>query len=372
MRSLLIIAGLLSWTHSAQAHTASTAYLWLSTDVQTNHLKGEWHVALRDLQRLLPLDMNENGIITGRELKAQSLIIQKTLKPTLHIAGCSLTMETVLADTHLGEAYAVIYFSACLEQPLPVSFTLYYQALFAQDSLHRAIVYWQDNPYLLSPEHPQQILSVKISPKKKPWQTISIYFQQGIWHIWIGFDHWLFLLTLLLPAVLIYHSSKWRAVERFKPAFTAILKIVTAFTLAHSITLSLTVLGWLSLPTYGVESLIALSVILVALNNLYPIVNHRRWLLAFGFGLLHGFGFASALVELGLSQHTLGLSLLGFNLGVEIGQLLIVLVYFPIAYSLRHTFFYQWFFLRIGSISVALLASVWLFERIFNVTLTLY
>ena len=373
MRPLLIIFSLLSWASFASAHTASTAYLWLSTDTETSYIKGEWHVAIRDLVRLLPqLDRDEDHIITGRELKSQSLVIQKRLKPYLKIAGCKLKMHNILVDAHLGETYAVMYFSACREQTFPALLTLNYDALFAQDSLHRAIIYWQKNPYLFSPEHSQQTLHFNTSSEQNNWQTVFIYIQQGIWHIWIGLDHWLFLLTLLLPAVLIYKHSKWQAVDKFKPAFNELLKIVTAFTIAHSITLSATILGKLTLLNDSVESLIALSVIIVALNNLYPFINQRRWALAFGFGLLHGFGFASALTELGLSQQSLGLSLVGFNIGVELGQLAIVLGYFPCAYLLRHTLFYQWFFLRIGSISVAILACFWLFERIFNITLILY
>ena len=369
MRTLLIIFSLYGWTSLASAHTASTAYLWLSTDTETNQIKGEWHVALRDLVRLLPqLDGNEDRIITGGELKAQHLAIQKRLKPHLKITGCALTMHNILVDHHLGDAYAVMYFSACQKQTLPASLTLHYDALFAQDSLHRAIVYWKETPYLFSPENSQQILPFNTSSKQTFWQTIFIYMQQGIWHIWKGFDHWLFLLTLLLPAVLIYKRPKWQAVDQFKPAFHEVLKIVTAFTVAHSITLSLTILCNLALPSNTIESLIALSVIIVALNNLYPFMNQRRWALAFGFGLLHGFGFAGALIELGLSQQLLGFSLIGFNIGVELGQLAIVLGYFPFAYYLRHRFIYQWFFLRIGSISVALLACFWLFERIFNIT----
>ena len=372
MRTVLILLSLLCGTPIISAHTASTAYLWLSTEIQTGHLRGEWHVALRDLVRLMPLDINQDKIISGRELKAQSLLIQKTLSPTLKIEHCTIQMQDVLVDTHLGETYAVLRFKACINTLIPHSLTVHYHALFPQDNLHRAILYWKDTPYLLSPKQTQQNLDLNPSAKTNRWQILSTYIQQGIWHIWIGFDHWLFLLTLLLPAVLNYQRPNWQAVEQFKPALIELLKIVTAFTIAHSLTLSFTVLSSFNIPIYGVESLIALSVILVALNNLYPIINQRRWALAFGFGLLHGFGFASALLELGLSQNSLGLSLLGFNLGVELGQLTIVFIYFPLAYVLRNTQIYQWFFLRIGSGFVALLATIWLFERIFNVPFTVY
>ena len=99
------------------------------------------------------------------------------------------------------------------------------------------------------------------------------------------------------------------------------LKVVTAFTLAHSITLSLAALQVISLPSRLVESTIALSVVVAALNNLRGTIERRRWVMAFVFGLIHGFGFASVLADLGLPQGALVLALVGFNLGVELGQM---------------------------------------------------
>jgi len=136
-----------------------------------------------------------------------------------------------------------------------------------------------------------------------------------VWHIWIGFDHILFLLSLLLPAVLAFGGGRWQAVERFAPAFWDVFKIVTSFTVAHSITLSLAALGVISLPSRLVESAIATSVVLAALNNVFPLVHGRRWMVAFFFGLVHGFGFASVLRDLGLPQNALLIALVGFNLG---------------------------------------------------------
>ncbi|MEO7557455.1 MAG: HupE/UreJ family protein, partial [Gammaproteobacteria bacterium] len=142
-----------------------------------------------------------------------------------------------------------------------------------------------------------------------------------------------------------------------------------AFTLAHSITLSLAVLSIVQLPSRFVETTIAASIVLAALNNIFPLVQKRLWLVAFGFGLIHGFGFASVLVDLGLLKQALLLSLVGFNVGVEIGQLSIVSVFLPLAYVLRRSWFYQRFILALGSLAIAGLALVWLMERAFNLTL---
>jgi hypothetical protein len=110
------------------------------------------------------------------------------------------------------------------------------------------------------------------------------------------------------------------ALRTLKAALVDVLKIVTAFTLAHSLTLTLAALGALSLPSRLVESAIAASVILAALNNLWPLVHRWRALVAFTFGLIHGFGFASVLADLGLPRGALVLSLVGFNVGVELGS----------------------------------------------------
>ena len=164
---------------------------------------------------------------------------------------------------------------------------------------------------------------------------------EGVWHIWIGFDHILFILSLLLPSVLVYRDRQWRPAPKPAPVFWDVLKVVTAFTVAHSITLSLAALGVLSLPSRLVESTIAASVVLAALNNLRPLVLGRRWLVAFCFGLIHGFGFASVLADLGLPQDALLLALVGFNLGVEVGQLCIVIAFLPLAFLARGSLLYR-------------------------------
>ena len=135
------------------------------------------------------------------------------------------------------------------------------------------------------------------------------------------------------------------------------------------ITLSLAALGVVTLPSRWVESAIALSVVLAALNNIRPAVYEKRWVIAFCFGLIHGFGFASVLADLGLPQESLLIALVAFNLGVELGQLVIVSVFLPIAYALRKTALYQRVVLVLGSAAIALIAGVWLVERVFDVKL---
>jgi len=123
------------------------------------------------------------------------------------------------------------------------------------------------------------------------------------------------------------------------------------------------VLGLVHLPARWVECGIALTVLLGALNNLRPVIVRRRWAVAFAFGLVHGFGFASVLADLGLHGANLALSLLGFNAGVETGQLLIVLAVLPIAFLARHTLIYRQAFMPVGSTAIVLLAGYWLVTR---------
>ena len=168
------------------------------------------------------------------------------------------------------------------------------------------------------------------------WRQLFAYVRHGVWHIWIGFDHILFLLSLLPPAVLIrragqvgdsWHAGRWQACDSLRASSIEVLKIVTAFTLAHSITLTLATLGAVAL-------------------------------LAFAFGLIHGFGFASVLLDLGLPQLSLLLSLVGFNVGVELGQLAIVAAFLPLAYLMRATTFYRKAVMVGGSGLIAVLALV--------------
>jgi HupE / UreJ protein len=175
------------------------------------------------------------------------------------------------------------------------------------------------------------------------------FFVLGIHHILSGYDHLIFLLGLLLPG----------------GGLLSLAKIITAFTIAHSVTLSLAVLQIVTLPDRLVEAVIALSIAFVAAENLFlkPIAT-RRWLVSFSFGLVHGFGFSSALRELGLPAHGLLLSLFGFNLGVEVGQGLVVAACLPLLLLLRGT---RWEnrAVSIASVAILLVGLALFIERLF-------
>ena len=196
------------------------------------------------------------------------------------------------------------------------------------------------------------------------------FLRAGVAHIFSGIDHVLFLLALLLPAVLRRERDGWRPIETFRPALRETLFVVSAFTAAHSITLGLAALKLVQLPSRWVESIIALSVLLAALNNLVPLFRGRQWAFAFAFGLLHGFGFAGALVDLGLPATRPAGALVAFNLGVETGQLAIVAAALSLAYAVRRTRAYPRLGLAAGSAAIAVLAATWVVERALQIDLS--
>lgn len=372
-RSLLNVALALLFFSAmpVQAHKPSDSYLTLA--ISENRIDGQWDIALRDLGMAIGLDRDDNGELTWDEIRAKHPDIAAYALARLGLSSngrdCPLNVTQHLIDNHTDGAYAVLRFAGECSSNI-AAIGIDYRLLFDLDPQHKG---------LLKLESPEQVTTAIFSPDRARQQFVlsepsmlaqfTDYLKHGIWHIWIGFDHILFLLSLLLPAVLIYSAHKWHASDSFKASFIDVLKIVTAFTVAHSITLTLAALEVVALPSRWVESAIAASVVIAALNNVFALFPGRRWVAAFVFGLIHGFGFASVLVDLGLPQSALLVALLGFNLGVEIGQLAIVAVFLPLAYALRTTWFYQRVILIAGSALIALIAAVWFLERALDMKL---
>jgi hypothetical protein len=368
LRFLLLLC---AWTAvPAMAHKASDSYLALQ--VNGREVAGQWDVALRDIDFAIGLDANGDGDITWGEVQARNADIAAWALGRLKLergGDCSLRATELLVDNHTDGAYAVLRLAGTCPSDAPV-LALNYRLLFDIDQLHRGLLRLEvdgvSHTAVLGPD--SGVLNVKAGETSRLAQ-FGQYLVEGIFHIWIGFDHVLFLLSLLLPAVLLHEPRRWTGVTSFRTAVTEVLWVVTAFTVAHSITLSIAALQIVELPSRLVESAIAASVVLAAANNLWPVVERRRWLVAFGFGLIHGFGFASVLTELGLPREALVLSLLGFNVGVEVGQLVIVACFLPAAYLLRNTRLYRKGVFVGGSVLTLLVALVWLAERVFNLKL---
>lgn len=358
----------------AFAHKPSDSYLKLDVDGAT--IEGQWDIALRDLDYAIGLDGNQDDAITWGEVRAKHdeiaayALSRLTLGPA--DASCVRGMREHLVDNHSDGAYAVLRFTA--DCPMaPAVLDIDYRLFFEIDPQHRGLLNLTSQGInqigIFSADEPVQHFTLAESSR---FEQFVEYLEEGVVHIWAGFDHILFLMALLLPAVLAPSARSGETGNGspgLRAALWGVLKIVTAFTVAHSITLSLATLGVVSLPSRLVESAIAASVVLAAINNIYPIVRRGLWIIAFCFGLIHGFGFASVLGDLGLPRGSLLLALLAFNLGVEVGQLAIVALFLPLAFMLRDTLFYRRAVLVGGSSCVAIIAALWLTQRAFDVVL---
>lgn len=372
MKRLWLCIAALLLALPVSAHKPSDSYLLIDTGSGAT-LAGQWDIALRDLDHAIGLDADGNGEITWGELRAKHTDIAAYALARLALQAdgqpCALKAGEQLVDSHTDGAYTVLRFeAACAAAPKQLQ--IEYRLFADLDPQHRGLLNLKSTAGVRSAVFsPQAAVQGFELAELGGFGAFTQYVVEGVWHIWIGFDHILFLLSLLLPAVLVWRLKAWAPVERFADAFFDVLKIVTSFTVAHSITLTLATLGLVSLPSRAVESTIAASVVLAALNNLFPLVHGRRWAVAFGFGLIHGFGFASVLADLGLPQGALALSLLGFNVGVELGQLAIVAVFLPVAYALRRTRFYRWAVFVGGSALIALVSLGWFVDRAFGLAL---
>lgn len=355
----------------ARAHEPSKSYLSLTLD--SSRFAGRLDLPLRDLQSVVPLSVDENGTIARDQLVVHyhDATAYALSHLQITVGGRVLSPQFASAPPALEEFSDGQYLrlNFVLEHlPPPRTVEVTYRLFFETNALHRGLLRLEaggkTQMAAFSPRHSSQDFQFG-APSYGP--QFLVFLREGVWHIWTGYDHILFLLALLLPSVLRREAGQWREVAALRPAFYNVLKIVSAFTIAHSLTLSLAALGIIRLPSRFTEAAIALSVVLAAANNLWPLVRDRGWMVAFGFGLIHGFGFAAALSDLGLTKGNMALALVGFNSGVEIGQLAIVAIFLPMAFGLRRTWFYQTPLLRLGSACVILVAGAWCGERMLDV-----
>jgi hypothetical protein len=360
-------------TDAAFAHKASDSYLRIRGGQQ--ELVVQWDIAIKDLELLIGVDGNRDGEVTWGELLSKQQEIFSHAVARLEVMADGTTCELELVEMkfveHSDGGYAVLVLDTGVSGDAQV-LGIKYRLLFDLDPTHRGLVVFNNasatRTGVLSPD--RSAIEIDIA-QASLWSTFLEFTWEGVWHIWIGFDHILFLVCLLLPAVLTLDRKEggerdWVPVDKFRPALISVLKIVTVFTIAHSITLWLAVMGYVTLPSQWVESAIAFSIIVTAANNLFPIFRFEGWTIAFVFGLIHGFGFANVLMDLGLSEMSLAISLFAFNFGVELGQIAIVAALFPLAFMFRKTRFYDLAILKLGSVLIAIIAFIWLIERIGN------
>jgi hypothetical protein len=351
---------------TAFAHDPSRALLALS--IEGTEIRGRLELSLRDLEEAVGLDADGDAAITWRELRERSVEIATYAARRLAIAGdgsaCELATAQHTVDEHGGAAFAVVDLAAtCAAAPAKLSVT--YGLLFDVDPAHRALLEVRaagaSMTAVLSAE--QAVFAAELG-HVSPWASFARFATEGVRHIWHGYDHLAFVALLVLPIVLggVRHGPRERPTVR--AAIISIAGVITAFTAAHSLTLALATFGVVNLPMRAVESVIALSVLVAALLNVLPNVPRLGAQLAFGFGLVHGLGFASALGDLGAGEGRVAASLAGFNVGVELGQLAVVAAVLPLLFALRALGIGRAAVSYACSAACAALAVVWLAERL--------
>ena len=369
LRYFLILAFLTPSIFSI-AHAPDQSYIYLR--IYKESIGGRFEMTAKDMNKAMGLGLPDKlslEIINPYLPQIQQYLLERSaFRSSLGTHPVRFVEPTVLNLEEM-EDFVRFHFELENVKEVPDALDIDYSVLFEKDNRHRGMLIieynWKagivDNEALVSdifsPSETTKQLSLTDA---SIWKGFVALVKLGMWHIWIGLDHILFLVALILPAVVrrrkegddlavvgADYSDTWRPVARFKPAFIYIIKIITFFTIAHSITLAL-----------------------AALHNITPILKSKEWMIAFGFGLFHGFGFASVLGEKGLGGDFMVYSLLGFNIGVELGQVLIICMIFPFLFLMRKLKIYP-VIIKYGSMLLILISIYWFIERGFDVDLPL-
>jgi len=369
----------------SSAHSGDQSYLYV--DVTESSLSGRVELPWGDLEEVLGLELDGTDDEILAELEANQPLIADYLADHMIFGPEDAPWPVTFGDIVLFESeeieesldYAMMDYSVAPGQDVPrtfdVRFDPFLDEIDGRDHLMLIQNDWKagvfDNGFevLLTFDGGNRTQVADLgdaSQLSNLWSSIKL----GIQHIETGPDHILFVLVLLLPSVLVWGAGGWAPVDSFGAALWRILKIVTMFTVAHSITFSLAGLGVLPLPSPRiVESIIALSIAAAAIHNIRPLAANREWLISFLFGLFHGMGFASLVSGLDVSRGTQLISLLGRNIGIEIGQAVVVLVLFPALFLLRRLTAYRPIFIGL-SIVMSIIAIGWAIERALEVDLS--
>lgn len=368
----LVVLGLTGMLMPVHAHQTGNSYLTVSESAGQLHV--EFDFIARDLDNLLPADCKPAELsLLPDKLQAMQACISQALQQSLHLAideeAVALVFVNQSVVMHNDGLYVRQQFTAPAISKDAKFFVIKYDFFTQKEQSGRAFVKLELRDEEISSviDQNQSIQRFALGEAKR-WSTIGLFTQEGAWHIWSGTDHLLFLLSLLLPALML--TAQTTASVSSETHFTDskalryALKVITAFTVAHSITLAFSVFGWVALPEKLIESMIAFSIMVSAVLNLQDRLRISHWKIAFLFGLIHGMGFANGLKELGLSSFYFLETLFAFNLGVELGQLSAVTVVAVPVLLLFKTTEAKKKILTYGSIATFVLASIWLAERL--------
>jgi hypothetical protein len=385
-RLLAVLVGaltLLGLTSSpAFAHETKQPYLYVFVTEST--VDGRVELAVDDVASALGLDLDGDDAAIEATLRDQVDLLRAYAADHLAIGAEGRDWDLEFGRVDLFRegpgalAFAVVQYRAIVPanevtRVLDITFDPFFDEIDGRDGLLLLSGGWDDGVYdrdketLVTYTPGSRTQSIDLGGRGE-WDNFRSGVTLGTDHIKTGPDHILFVLALLLPSVLMFREM-WRPTHGFGSALWRVLKIATFFTIAHSITFTLAGMEWLPLPPSKlVEAIIAASIAAAALHNLRPVFPNREWVLAFVFGLFHGMGFASLVSALDVSRGSQLVSLLGRNVGIEIGQVAVILLLFPALYILRRTPAYPPF-LTISSVVLSIVALGWMAERIFEVDL---
>ena len=345
---------------SAHAHRSYESYLKLSLQQIPTLV---WEIETNNFESLFALDDDGNEIVSWKELRNHQQTLVTYSQARISLAFDQTPFVPKVKELSIKRRDDQTYLVLSLDVPQkfsPQNFTVHYGLFFDIDPDQRLLLNIQSDleqsVFILSPQ--KRFLSVDINSNNPGFQ-LRHFIREGMEHLLIGYDHLAFLLMLVL-AQLSGHARSCGV----RNQLLALVKLITAFSVAHTLTLFMSATKLVSLPSAWVEVVIALTVMLAALANVSGRGKILRWQLAFVFGLIHGFGFANVLGEINLQQVSFMISLLGFNLGLELAQLGLVLAVFPLLLWLRRRA--KWY----GYLSAAccgptfLLSLWWVFQRI--------
>jgi hypothetical protein len=362
---LLAFIASVATSGAALAHANGTSYLRVASGDSGARLAATWDMAAADLQLPLELDTDGDGVLAAGELAARGAALARFATDHLDIrrggVDCDIQPGTPTVSARDSETYVSLPLQAmcAADGPLEVSTSLFFGSA--------------GYSALLDVHTPTHRFSAALSMNGATWTEPRVpsvlgtswrFLREGVVHVLIGYDHIAFLLLLLLPSVLRASSSGWIAAASGRDVLRDLLKIVTTFTVAHSVTLGLAATETVHVPTRPIEVAIAGSIVVAGLLNLFPAAAVWRTPLALVFGLVHGFGFANALQGIDVSGFRLAPMLAGFNVGVEVAQLLIVAAALPILWLLSRTRHYARRVMPALSIATALTGGAWLIGRL--------
>lgn len=375
-----------------EAHLPNQNYVYLS--IYEAQIDCRVELRKSDLKKVFNFDFAPGEIPDENDPKVQTMV--KYILDHLNFSSKSgdhaLTFKELgLLDLN-GDDFLLFDFSLENMNTVPSEVTVSDQIFVDEISNHESMILiernWKTGVFaneslaslIFRNSSPDQVLDIE---EGSVFTGFIMMVKSGIYHIWIGLDHILFLIALLIPSVIIYKpknpKKRWLGIKytdfesekSFKTAFLSVVKIITIFTLAHSVTLSLAALELINLPSRLVESIIAISIGLAAFHNIVPFLNKKEWLIILIFGLFHGFGFASVLAEQSRGGEYLVYSLVGFNIGVELGQLAIILIAFPMLFLLSRIKLYHIIVVGFSLLLIAI-STYWIIERAFGYDLTVH